>query len=156
MIDRESNTLHHQAKEALYICITDPSLNRNTGKVRIPSVFNKLLKAHKQLELPHVLSPHPRRATSPLGLSHKRQLTLHTFLISIYNRSVHLYVHTFQTSRQLNLQISTFKETHRKTVFKLFKVSSSPESIYASSSLVFSSVNQTRLKKELVSSENVS
>ena len=43
IIDRESNTLHHWAKEALHIFIKDPSLTRNTGKVRIPSVFNKLL-----------------------------------------------------------------------------------------------------------------
>ena len=53
IIDRESNSLHHQAKEALHICIKDPSLNRNIGKVRIPSVFNKLLKPSRQLELPH-------------------------------------------------------------------------------------------------------
>ena len=41
IMDRESNTLHCQAREALHICITNPSLNRNIGKVRIPSVFNK-------------------------------------------------------------------------------------------------------------------
>ena len=43
IIDRESNTLHHQVKEALHIHIKDPSLKRNIGKVRIPSVFNNLL-----------------------------------------------------------------------------------------------------------------
>ena len=36
VIGRESSTLHHQAKEALHICVKDPSLNRNIGKVRIP------------------------------------------------------------------------------------------------------------------------
>ena len=35
-------------------------------------------------------------------------------------------------------------------------MSSSPKSIWSSSPLVFSSVHQTRLKKELVSSENIS
>ena len=45
IIDRENNTLHHQAKEALHIHIKDPSLNRNIGKVRFPLVFTKLLKA---------------------------------------------------------------------------------------------------------------
>ena len=59
IIDRECNTLHHQAKDALHICIQDPSLNRNIGKVRIPSVFNKLLKAPRQLELLHSSIPHP-------------------------------------------------------------------------------------------------
>ena len=57
IIDRESNTLHHQAKEALHIHIKDPSLNRNIGKVRIPSVFNKLLKHPRQLELSHSSIP---------------------------------------------------------------------------------------------------
>ena len=45
-------TLHHQAKEALHIHIKDPSLNRNIGKVRIPTVFYKLLKLPRQLEPP--------------------------------------------------------------------------------------------------------
>ena len=53
IIDRESNTLHHQAKEALHIHIKDPSLSRNIGKVRVPSVFNILLKPPRQLKLPH-------------------------------------------------------------------------------------------------------
>ena len=38
IIDRESNTLHHQAKEAVHIHIKDPLLNKNIGKVRIPLV----------------------------------------------------------------------------------------------------------------------
>ena len=88
MIDRDSNTLHHQAKEALHICFKDPSLNRNIGKVRIPSVFNKLLKPPRQLELPHSSIPPPQGAPSSLGLLTQKQLTLHTILISIYNRSV--------------------------------------------------------------------
>ena len=53
IIDRDSNSLHHSTKEALHIHIKDPSLNRNIGKVRIPSLFNKLLKPPKQLEQPH-------------------------------------------------------------------------------------------------------
>ena len=57
IIQRESSTLHHQAKEALHICIKDPSLNRNIGKVRILSVFNKFLKPSRQLELPHSSVP---------------------------------------------------------------------------------------------------
>ena len=32
IIDTESNTLHHRAKEALHIHIKDPSPNRNIGK----------------------------------------------------------------------------------------------------------------------------
>ena len=63
IIDRESNTLHHQAKEALHICIKDPSLTRGIGKVRIPLVFNKLLKPPRQLELPHNSIPLPKGGT---------------------------------------------------------------------------------------------
>ena len=60
IIDRESNTLHCPAKEVLHIRIKDPSLNRNIGKVRIPSVFNKLLKPSRQLELSHSSIPPPK------------------------------------------------------------------------------------------------
>ena len=61
--DRESNTLHHQVKEALHICIKDLSLSKNIGKVRIPSVFNKLLKPPRQLELPHSSISTPKGGT---------------------------------------------------------------------------------------------
>ena len=81
--DRHSNTLHCQAKKALHIHIKNPSLNRNIGKVRIPSAFNKLLKPSRQKELPH-----PGGTLLYLVFQYKRQLTLHTFLISIYNRNV--------------------------------------------------------------------
>ena len=57
IIDRDGNTLHHQAKEVFQIHVKDPSLNRNIGKVRIPSVFNKLLKPPRQLELLHSSIP---------------------------------------------------------------------------------------------------
>ena len=46
IIDRDSNTPHHKAKETLHIHIKDPSLNRNIGKVRTPSIltnFSNLL-----------------------------------------------------------------------------------------------------------------
>ena len=88
IIDRGSNTLHHQEKEALHICIKDPLLNRNIGKVRIPSVFNKLLKPPTQLEPLHSSVPVPKGHLLYLVFQHKRQFTLHTFLICIYNRSV--------------------------------------------------------------------
>ena len=60
IIDRDSNTLHHQAKEELHIHIKDPSFNRNIGKVRIPSVFNKFLKPLTQLEHLYSSVPHQR------------------------------------------------------------------------------------------------
>ena len=80
IIDRVSNTLHHWAKEALHIHIKDPSLTRNIGEVRIPSVFNKLLKPSRQLELPHSSIPHPREAPSSLGLSTPKTINTSYFL----------------------------------------------------------------------------
>ena len=79
IIDRDSNTLHHQAKEALHIHIKDPSLNRNIGKVRIPSVFNKLLKPPRQLELPYSSIPHLRGHLLYLVLAQKTIYTSHLF-----------------------------------------------------------------------------
>ena len=89
IIDRAGNILHHWAKEVLHIHIKDPSLKIDIDKVRIPSVFIKLLKPHTQLELPHSSIPPPKGGTLPRGhllhlvFQHTRQLTLHTFLISI-------------------------------------------------------------------------
>ena len=74
IIDRDSNTLHDQAKETLHIHFKDPSLNRHIGKVRIPSAFNRLLKLPRQLELPHSSIPHPRGSPSLLGLSTQRTI----------------------------------------------------------------------------------
>ena len=58
----------HPKAEALHIHIKDPSLNRNIGKVRIPLVFNKLLKPSRQLELPHSSIPPTKGAPSSIGL----------------------------------------------------------------------------------------
>ena len=69
IIDRGRNTIHHRAKEALHIHIEDQSLNGTIGKVRIPSVFNKLLKPHTQLEYSHSSILPPKGAPSSCGLS---------------------------------------------------------------------------------------
>ena len=74
IIDRESNTLHHQAKEALHIHIKDPSLNRNVGKVKIPTVFNKLLKPPRHLEPPHSSIPPPKGGTFLIGFSTQKTI----------------------------------------------------------------------------------
>ena len=65
IIERHSN----QTKESLHIHIKDPSLNRNIDKVRIPSVFNKLLKPPTQPKLPHSsIAPSKGGAPSSVGL----------------------------------------------------------------------------------------
>ena len=80
IIDRDSNTLHHWAKQALHICIKDPSLNRNIDKVRIPSAFTKLLKPPRQLEIPHSSIPQLKGAPSSLGLSTQKTINTSHFL----------------------------------------------------------------------------
>ena len=107
IIDRESNTLLHCVKEALHICIKDPSLNRNIGKVRMPSVFNKLLKPPHNYNFHIVLSPTQGGHLLHLVFQHKRQLTLHTFLISIYNRSVipMFTPSNFKTTKPLDIHL---------------------------------------------------
>ena len=105
IIDRHSNTLHHQAKEVLHICIKDPPLNRNIGKVRIPSIFNKLLKPLRQVKPPHSSIHHPRGHLLHLVFQHKRQLTLHTFLISIYMSSLCSHLSNFKTTKPLDFHL---------------------------------------------------
>ena len=63
IIDRGSNTLHHQAKVALHIHIKDPSFNSNITKNRILSVLKKHLKPPTQLGLPHSSIPPPKPDT---------------------------------------------------------------------------------------------
>ena len=55
--------------------------------VRNSSIFNKLLKPHTQLEQPHSCIPTKEGSFFTWFFQHKRQLMLHTFLISINNRS---------------------------------------------------------------------
>ena len=87
IIDSNSNTLHHQAKEALQICIKGPSHNRKNGKVKIPSVFNKFLKPDTQLEQPHSSILPLNGAPSLLGLSAQKIINTSHLLDLIYSRS---------------------------------------------------------------------
>ena len=122
IIDRDSNVLPHWAKEAPHIYFKDPSLNRNIGKLRIPLVFNNLLRSHTHNQNSCIaLSPHPRENLLYLDFQHKRQLTLQTFLISIYNRRIIPMIKTFQTSRQLNPYISTFIQVQLKNSFQMLQ-----------------------------------
>ena len=108
IIDRESNTLHHQAKEALHICIKDSSLNGNIGKVRIPSVFSKLLKPPTQLELPHSSIPPPKGGTF-FTWSFNTKDSFHFIpswsLSTIEVPSLCLLLSNFKTTKPLNLHL---------------------------------------------------
>ena len=151
IIDQESNTLHHQAKETLHIHIKDPSLHSNSAKARMPSVFNKLLKTSRQLQLPHCSIPHLLH----LVFQHKRQLTLHTFLISIYNRSVIPMFTSFKLQDNYTFRSQPLRK-HMGKQFSHITKCYFLQKVFKLEVLWFSHQFQTRLKKELVSSENVS
>ena len=106
LIDRESNTLHHQAKEALHIHIKDPSLNRNIGKVRIPSVFNKLLKPPRQLELSHSSIATPKGGTYCTWSFNKEDNTSPSWSPStIEVLSLCSHLSNFKTTKPLDLHL---------------------------------------------------
>ena len=103
VIERDSNTLHYWANEVLHICIKDPSFKRYIGKVRIPSVFNKLLKPHTQLEHPHSSIPPPKQGTFFTWSLNTKTINSSHLLDLHLQKKCHPYVHTFQISSQLNL-----------------------------------------------------
>ena len=100
IIDREGNTIHHWAKRALHIHIKNASLNRYIGKVRIPSVFNKLHNLPRQVELPHTSIPHPRGAPPSLGLSTQKTINISLLLDFHLQYKSHPYVTPFKLKRQ--------------------------------------------------------
>ena len=142
------------SKRSTHICIKDPSLNRNIGKVRIPSVFNKLLKPPRQLELPHSSIP-PRRAPSLLGLSTLKTISTSHFFISIYNRSVIPIFTPFKLQDNWIFRSPPSKKHIEKQFLHIIQCHL-PQKVFKLQVLwVFSSIHQKRLKKELVSSENI-
>ena len=113
IVDRDSNTLHHWAKEGLYICIKNPSLNRNIGKVRIPSLFNTLLKPHTQLKQ----HPPPKEGTFITWSSNTKDnwhFTPSWCLSTIEVPSLCLHLSSFKTTESLDLHLQ------RNTIQKHF------------------------------------
>ena len=43
--------VHSNIKEAMYICVNDPSLNRNIGKYQLPSIWDELMQVSHSVEL---------------------------------------------------------------------------------------------------------
>ena len=43
MVDREYQGVTRTIKEAMYICVNDPSLNRNLRKYQLPQIWNEVL-----------------------------------------------------------------------------------------------------------------
>ncbi len=54
---KESNDIKRKIKEALYIKVNDPVLNRNIGKYTIPDSYDKLLKEKGGLHVSKTIVP---------------------------------------------------------------------------------------------------
>ena len=70
-MDRETQGLTRNIKEAMYIKVNDPSLNRNLGKFQLPQVWDQVLKDTPSLQLkqhkPPLVSAIPLHPTLPKG-----------------------------------------------------------------------------------------
>ena len=51
IVGRERQNLVRTIKEALYITVNDPSLNRNIGKYRLPHIWDEVLHNISELKL---------------------------------------------------------------------------------------------------------
>ena len=51
IVDREAQGLARNLKEAMYIKVNGPSLNRNLGKFQLPHVWDQVLKDTPSLHL---------------------------------------------------------------------------------------------------------
>ena len=51
IVDRDAQGLTRNIKEAMYIKVNDPSLNRNLGKFLLPQVWDQVLKDTPSLQL---------------------------------------------------------------------------------------------------------
>ena len=51
IVDREAQGMARNIKEAMYIRVNDPSLNRNLGKFQLPHVWDQVLKDTPTLHL---------------------------------------------------------------------------------------------------------
>ena len=51
IVDREAHGITWNIKEAMYICVTDPSLNKNLVMYQLPHIWDKVLQDTPSLQL---------------------------------------------------------------------------------------------------------
>ena len=51
IVDREPQGVTRSIKEAMYMCVNDPSLNRNLGKYQLPHIWDQVLQDKLALQL---------------------------------------------------------------------------------------------------------
>ena len=67
IIHRETQGSSRNIKEAMFICVSDPSLNRNLGKYQLPHVWDNILQDTPALQVKQssLTPPHPPTRTIP-------------------------------------------------------------------------------------------
>ena len=53
IVGREDHNLTRAIKEALFIRVNHPSLNRNMGKYHLPRIWDEVLNTTSELKLKH-------------------------------------------------------------------------------------------------------
>ena len=69
IIHKEVHSHSRTIKEAMFICVNDPTLNRNLRKYQLPNIWNSLLQASSMLQLkPSSLPafPYPPKIPNPV------------------------------------------------------------------------------------------
>ena len=51
IVGREDNSIARNIKEAMFIRVNDPSLNRNIGKFQLPHIWDEVLARSPELQL---------------------------------------------------------------------------------------------------------
>ena len=74
IIDRESNTPHHQVKEALHICIKDPSTQQKHWKIHNPFSIQQTSQTSQTTRTSTKFYPPPQGVPSSLGLSTQKTI----------------------------------------------------------------------------------
>ena len=71
IVGREDHNLTRAIKEALFIRVNDPSLNRNIGKYNLPHILDEVLNRTSELKLKHWPSGHNICQTPMGGIQHQ-------------------------------------------------------------------------------------
>ena len=58
IIGREGNKMARHIKEAIYIRVNNPELNRNIGKYNLPHIWDRVLYAIPELKIKKIQSHH--------------------------------------------------------------------------------------------------
>ena len=67
IVHKKVNSHSRTIKEAMFICIQDPTLNRNLGKYQLPQIWNHLLQASPILQYKPSSLPYPIHLKTPLN-----------------------------------------------------------------------------------------